>query len=131
MMTREDYKEGFTHFAETMIRMWKRGSDRDNTILLAMTHDNFPEYFETYKHMFIMGFSSLDNFLIALLRNYIMVQIASISHDAPNDKRHYVIDIFNEIITENLEKYKGILMTLHAPTYGQIVDLHNKQLRIH
>ena len=128
-MTRDEYKDGFTHFAETMIRMWKKGGDRDNQILLAMTHENFPEYFETYKHMFIMGFSTLDNFLISLLRNYIMVQIACISHAAPNDRRHEVSDIFNEIITENLEKYKGILMTLHAPTYGQIEELHNKQLR--
>ena len=130
-MTRDEYKNGFTHFAETMIRMWKRGSDRDNTILLAMTYENFPEYFETYKHMFIMGFSTLDNFLIALLRNYIMVQLACISHDAPNDKRHYVSDIFNEIVTENIEKYKEILMTLHAPTYRQIEELHNNQLRFH
>jgi len=111
--------------------MWKRGSDRDNAITLAMAHDNFPEYFETYKHMFIMGFSTLDNFLIALLRNYIMVQIACISHDAPNDTRHYVSDIFNEIVTANLEKYKDILMTLHAPTYRRIGDLHNSQLRFH
>lgn len=131
MMTREDYKEGFTHFAETMIRMWKKGGDRDNQILRAMTYDNFPEYFETNKGMFIMGFSTLDNFLIALLRNYIMVQIACISHDAPNDMRHYVSDIFNEIITENLEKYKEILVTLHTPTYRRIEDLHNSQLRFH
>ena len=128
-MTRDEYQEGFTHFAETMIRMWKKGGDRDNQILLAMTHENFPEYFETYKHMFIMGFSTLDNFLIALLRNYIIVQLACIAHDAPNDRRHEVSDIFNEIITENIEKYKKILMTLHAPTYCQIVELHNKQLR--
>lgn len=128
-MTRDEYKEGFTHFAETMIRMWKKGGDRDNQILRAMTHENFPEYFEAYKHMFIMGFSTLDNFLIALLRNYIMVQIACISHDAPNDRRHYVSDIFNEIITENIEKYKEILRTLHAPTYRQIEELHKNQLR--
>lgn len=129
MMTREDYKEGFTHFAETMIRMWKKGGDRDNQILRAMTYDNFPEYFEANKSMFIMGFSTLDKFLIALLRNYIMVQIACISHDAPNDRRHEVSDIFNEIVTENLEKYKDILMTLHAPTYRRIEELHSSQLR--
>lgn len=128
-MTRDEYKEGFTHFAETMIRMWKKGGDRDNQILRAMTYENFPEYFETNKHMFIMGFSTLDKFLIALLRNYIMVQIACISHDAPNDMRHYVSDIFNEIVTENLEKFKSILLQLHGPTYRQIEELHNSQLR--
>jgi len=129
MMTREDYKCNFTHLAETLIRMWKKGGDRDNQILRAMTYENFPEYFDTNSHMFIMGFSTLDNFLIALLRNYIMVQIACISHDAPRDMRDYVSDIFNEIVTENLEKFKGILMTLHAPTYRQIEELHNNQLR--
>lgn len=129
MMTRDDYKEGFTHFAETMIRMRMKGGDRDNRILEAMTHENFGEYFETYKHMFIMGFSTLDNFLIALLRNYIMVQIACISRDAPNDKRHYISDLFNEIVTENLEKFKAILLQLHGPTYREIEELHNNQLR--
>ena len=129
MMTREDYKENFTHFAEKLIRMWKKGGDRDNQILRAMTYENFPEYFETNKHIFIMGFSTLDNFLIALLRNYIMVQIACISHDAPRDMRDYVSDIFNEIVTENLEKFKAILLQLHGPTYRQIEELHKNQLR--
>lgn len=128
-MTRDEYKANFTLFAETMIRMWKKGGDRDNRITEALTYENFPEYFETYKHMFVLGFSTLDNFLIALLRNYIMVQIACISHDAPSDKRHYISDIFNEIVTEKLDKYKKILITLHGPTYRQIEELHNKQLR--
>lgn len=128
-MTRDEYKANFTPFAESMIRMWKKGGDRDNRITEALTYENFPEYFETYKHMFVLGFSTLDTFLIALLRNYIMVQIACISHDAPRDKQHYISDIFNEIVTENLDKYKKILITLHGPTYRQIEELHNKQLR--
>lgn len=128
-MTREDYKENFANLAEKLIRMWKKGGDRDNQILRAMTYENFPEYFEKNKHMFIMGFSTLDNFLIALLRNYIMVQIACISHEAPRDMRDYVSDIMNEIVTENLEQYKLILNSLHAPTYREIEELHTNQFR--
>lgn len=129
MMTGEYYKEGFTHFAESMIRMRMKGGDRDNRILEAMTYENFGGYFQTNKHMFIMGFSNLDNFLIALLRNYIMVQIACISHEAPSDMRHYVSDIFNEIIIENIDKFKSILQQLHGPTYREIEELHKNQLR--
>ena len=75
-MSKINYEENFAFFVETVMRMQKRGADRDNTVMLAMVHENFAEYVETYKQFFVLAFSDFDKFLVAVIRNYAMSQLS-------------------------------------------------------
>jgi hypothetical protein len=76
-----------------------------------------------------LGFSTLDNFLIALLRNFFMAQIACVTHDAIEGVRDEILDMFYEIAHENLTMFKERLLIMHAITYRDIEELHHRQLR--
>jgi len=128
-MKRADYKESFANLAMFLVNMKGKTQGRDDTITLAFTYDNFADYFNSNKHMFVLGFSTLDNFLIALLRNFFMAQIACVTHEATEETRNEILDMFNEIAHANLEKFKERLFIMHAITYRKIEELHRKQLR--
>lgn len=127
-MSKIDYKENFAFFVATVMRMQKRGADRDNTVMLAMVHENFAEYVETYKHFFVLAFSDFDKFLIAVIRNYAMSQLSCITQDKENERVNEVRDLINDVVIENLDKYKEIMLLLHPSTYKELENLHEGAL---
>jgi hypothetical protein len=129
-MSKPDYKKNSSFFVETMLRMTKRCADRDNTVMLAMRHENFAEYVDEHKQFFVLAFSDFDNFLVAVIRNYVMAQLSCITHDKENEKVHELRDLFNAIIVENLESYKEIIKLMSPSTLNELEYVHESALSI-
>lgn len=124
-MTRDEYIDNFTHLAFFLVNMKGKTKGRDDTITLALIYDNFTAYYESNKHLFFVKFSSLDGYLVALLRNFFIVQVACITHEVIEGKRDELLDMFNEIAETNLEALKARLKKLHAITYRNIEEKYN------
>lgn len=123
-MTRDEYIANFTHLAFFLVNMKGKTRGRDDTITLALTYDNFTDYYESNKHMFLVKFASLDSFLVALLRNFFIVRVSCVTHEPIEGKRDELLDMFNEIATTNLEALKARLLKIHAITYRKIEEHH-------
>lgn len=127
-MKREEIKQGFEIFADTVIRMDRRMSDRDNTVMLSLRYDSFTEYFDEQKKWFIFGFSTIDKFFVAMFKNYCIAQISCFGNDVDRDREFELMDIFLEICMDNVQKFKDIIKLKYPSTYKEIEQTYSSMI---
>lgn len=124
-MNKEILENVYENFIKYVLSMDKRSSDRDNTALLALTYDNFEEYFNKHKHFFIFKFSTDDKMFSAIIRTYCMTQIAFITRRNENTEMELLlISIMKEKIDENIDELKSIIESKYPNIYQEIIVIN-------
>lgn len=113
--------DAFIRFYETLLSMRVRGSDRDNTVLLALRFDNFEDFYEHYKYYFIVSYKDEKNLFKAIFRVFFSAQFSCIS---PEQNDREAMDRFQSFIYESVEtNIDGMIAQLkknHPKIYDDI-----------
>ena len=101
------------------LNLTKRGSDRDNTILLNFVYDNFEEYYEEEKEWHIVAFSTLKRKFGAVLKNYMNKQLVNFRKRFDWDD-HQLNDWLYQTIQLNIDTYMQIVKKKYPKLYDDI-----------
>jgi hypothetical protein len=111
--------EKIHEFILVSLNLTKRGSDRDNTILLNFVYDNFEEYYEEEKEWHIVAFSTLKRKFGSVLKNYMNKQLVNFRTRFDWDE-HQLNDWLYQTIQMNIDTYMQIVKKKYPKLYDDI-----------
>lgn len=117
--------EAFVSFFNTLLSMRNRGYDRDNTILMALRFDNFEDFYEEYKHLFIMQYSDEDKLLKAILRVFFCSQLSCLNNEE-GEKSEGILNFCEKFVDKYFSEMKIILNKNHLRVVEAIIK-NNKE----
>lgn len=124
-----EFKSQISLLVKFLLRMSKKMGDRDNNICLAMTYENIEEYFEKFKFFIsLTTYSTEDKLLKGIIRSFVMAQIACITHDKEEEHIEPMRVWLDEIIEEDFEELKAIMVMHWRTLLDDINKVHMNKI---
>ncbi|WP_155772647.1 hypothetical protein [Burkholderia vietnamiensis] len=101
-MTLDEKKNDFKTLFIKLLEIRRKMRGRDDTILTALTYENFEEYYEAQSFFWIMPFSTDEKLFQAVFRNFFRAQLNCILEDKTREEQFKFEDFINEVIEENI-----------------------------
>lgn len=121
----------FESYAVVMMKMDKRTHDRDNTVMMNMSYENFEEYFDLNKKWFLVSFSKSKLLFAAIIRNYLKAQISFMSNKITERIHKDAFDnLFDEITSDHIDELMVILNSKYPKIYIQIEALNKNGISL-
>jgi hypothetical protein len=107
---------------EKMLKQQMRTNDRDNNEAW-MQFDNFGDYYAANRHLFMVTFSKLDILVSAIIKGYVMAQLAVMLNRGNKAGRARVDDLVSKAIAS---KYPQLEAALADKWHREFADIRAK-----